>query len=69
LSTSAYVSTSIFTKMGRICVKGAPLKGAPQPFGREIPQTAPLLDPPLYPRMWNVYCVKPIVAVSTSCFW
>jgi len=34
------------TKKGRIYGKGAPFKGAPQRFGGQLPQTAPL-DPPL----------------------
>jgi len=34
------------TKKGRIYGKGVPLKGAPQRFGGQLPQIAPL-DPPL----------------------
>jgi len=35
-----YISTSIITKKESICIKKAPLKGAPQPFGGQLPQTA-----------------------------
>jgi len=37
-SIFAFASTSIGTKNERI-----PIKGAPQPFGGQLPQTAPLL--------------------------
>jgi len=42
------------TKKERIYGKGAPFKGAPQRFGREVASNCPSLDPPLHSISLNI---------------